>query len=287
MMDTEPSRKPVVDRLLHISDLHFWEIVRNPLKLMSKRFLGNLNVIFHRRHEFDPNRAQPCAQQLAAAGVPTVFAGGDFTSTAMDGEFAQAAEYLRLLKRLGMQVIVTPGNHDVYTFEAARKHRFEHYFKEFLPESGYPALYSLPGGTPFIVLDVARPNILTSRGEVSGKILIKTAELLAGISAPRILVGGHFPILHITSEYHSHWSRQLLNARPLRELLGTCGKQVLYVSGHVHRQSLTVDAEHSSLTHLTTSAFFSRGKQGAQEGGFSEIMISTDGFQVKRHTFSG
>ncbi len=287
MMASEQPHEPAVDRLLHISDLHFWEIVRNPLKLMSKRFLGNLNVIFHRRHEFDPGMAQPCAQQLAALGVPTLFAGGDFTSTAMDGEFAQAADYLRSLKHLGMQVIVTPGNHDVYTFEAARKKRFEQYFKEFLPESGYPALYHLPGGTPFLVLDVARPNILTSRGEVSGKILTRTAELLAGISAPRILVGGHFPILHITSEYHSHWSRQLLNAHALRELLGTCGKQVLYVAGHVHRQSLTVDADHSSLTHLTTSAFFSRGKHGAQEGGFSEIAVSADGFQVTRHTFSG
>jgi len=274
---------PPVDRLLHITDLHFWEIVWNPFKLLNKRMIGNLNVAFRRRHEFNCEAASACAQRLVGTGVKTVFAGGDFTSTATDEEFVQAVEFLRALKRLDIQVIVAPGNHDRYTFEAMRKRRFETYFEEFLPDGGYPAQFFLPGGTPFIVLDQARPNILSSRGYVSGESLEKTARLLEGLSSDRVLVGGHFPILHRTLIYQNGWTRQLGNALALRHLLGMVGKRVLYLSGHVHRQSLEEDPQYPSLVHLTTSAFFMRHREGAAKGGFSEILVGTEGFSVTRH----
>lgn len=282
-MSGEQTGTAPVDRLLHITDLHFWQIVWNPLRLLNKRVIGNLNVMLRRRHEFDCADASACAQRLAATGVKTVFAGGDFTSTAMEGEFIQAVEFLRTLQGLGMQVIVAPGNHDLYTFEAGRKRRFETYLEEFLPDGGYPARYFLPGGTPFIVLHQARPNLLSSRGYVSTESLEKTARLLDGLSPDQILVGGHFPILHRTQIFQNGWARQLGNAAALRHLLGMVGKRVLYLAGHVHRQSFEEDPYYPSLAHLTTSAFFMRYRADAAKGGFSEILVGREGFSVKDH----
>ena len=126
------------DVLVHITDLHFWQVVLNPLKLMNKRLLGNANVFLRRRREFQTHLAEEFAGKLAATGATAVFAGGDFTSTATSREFAMAAEFVRTLEAHGMKVFVVPGNHDVYTFEAVRRKRFERYFGAYLPPEGFP-----------------------------------------------------------------------------------------------------------------------------------------------------
>ena len=75
------SREMVV---LHITDLHFWEVVWNPLHLLNKRFLGNINVFMKRRHHFKVDRAGEFGADAAAHGfgtdfktlrLPQVFAG--------------------------------------------------------------------------------------------------------------------------------------------------------------------------------------------------------------------
>ena len=39
-------------RIVHISDLHFWHITLNPLRLMGKRVLGMGNLILNRARNF-------------------------------------------------------------------------------------------------------------------------------------------------------------------------------------------------------------------------------------------
>ncbi len=271
--DSTPQAAQAIDRLLFITDLHFWEVVLNPLKLLNKRMLGNANVWLRRRHHFHMERANDFADAAAATGAKTVLLGGDFTSTATEGEFALAKTFLERLRAGGLEIVIIPGNHDVYTFEAARKRRFERYFADYLRYEALPALHRLPGGVPLILAPTACPNLISSRGRITPREVEAVAALIDGAPAGPLLVAGHYPVLQSTYAYNSGFSRRLRNAALLRQVLGAAGREMIYLSGHVHRFSFVRDPRHPRLCHLTTSAFFLQRPQSAVTGEFSEIMV--------------
>jgi hypothetical protein len=271
------------DVVSHIADLHFWKVAVNPLRLLNKRFLGNLNVWLRRRHEFLMEHAEAFAAAVAGTGVRQLLLTGDFTSTALAEEFFLAAAFVRGLREHGMQVHLMPGNHDAYTFEACRARRFERYFQEFLPPTGYPARVTLHGGTPLLLIPTAAPNLLTARGRVSGPTLAAVRGLLDGCPDGPVLAAAHYPLLHRTSGYACTRQHRLRHAAALRELLGRSGRRILYVAGHVHRFSFVRDDLFPNLTHLTTSAFFLRRPDAEQDGEFTEIHAGAGGFTVFRH----
>ncbi len=283
---TDAAQNPPRDALVHITDIHFWEIVRNPLQLLNKRFLGNLNVILRRRRAFDTSHAAAFADALAATGVRVLFAGGDFTSTATDGEFRQAAAFLENLAARGMQIIIIPGNHDVYTFESVRKRRFERHLGAFLPEAGYPCRITLPGGTPMVLAPTVCPNWLSSRGRIADADVDRVARLIAEAPPGPLIVGSHYPVLHATEGYASGPMRRLRNADALRRALVDAAAQrpILFLSGHVHRFSDQPDPEAPRLRHCTTPALFHRHRQGGIAGAFSEIHVGQEDFLVRPHT---
>lgn len=273
------------DVLLHMTDIHFWEIVRNPLQLMNKRFLGNLNVILRRRRAFDTTQAAAFADALAATGARVVFAGGDFTSTATDGEFRQALAFMKELTQRGLQVIALPGNHDVYTFESARRRRFERHFASFIPEEGYPCRVTLPGGTPLVLAPTVCPNWISSCGRIAEPDVARIAELIAEAPPGPLIVGSHYPVLHATEGYASGRTRRLRNADALRRVLMDAAAQrpICFLAGHVHRFSAQQDPRQPRLRHFTTAALFQHRHDGAA-GAFSEIHAGAEGFTVFQHT---
>jgi 3',5'-cyclic AMP phosphodiesterase CpdA len=127
-------------RLIHVTDLHFWKVTWNPLRLLGKRALGNFNVWLRRRHEFHMHNANDAADYIAKLGAQDVFLGGDFTSTALPEEFEMAAKWMERLERHHLNLHVVPGNHDVYTFESARLRRFERVMQRHMPEDGFPTV---------------------------------------------------------------------------------------------------------------------------------------------------
>lgn len=274
------------DVLLHVADIHFWRLVLNPLRLLNKRFLGNLNVALRRRHEFAIHRASSHADALVQTGIRTVLLTGDLASTATDEEFAQARRFLEFLSERGLRVFLVPGNHDVYTFESVRKKRFERAFAHFIPEDGYPSLHMLPGGTPLVLVPTACPNILSTRGRVTAQTGAFVAEVLAGCAQPA-LVAAHYPLLRSTHAYQLRPSRTLRNAEVLRAALAQSGKRILYICGHTHRFSYESDPDYSAVMHLCTGAFLRRDRPQAIEGEFAEIHVLKDAFHVFRHTYEG
>lgn len=272
-----------VDSLIYITDLHFWEIVRNPFTLMNKRFLGNANVIYRRRKEFHMAQGEPYSAHLASLGIGECLIGGDFTSTATHGEFQKGRAFVDGLVRHGMHVEILPGNHDVYTFESVRAKRFEAYLGPFMPEEGYPARRTLPGGTPLLLVPTACPNWLSSAGRITPGEVAATRDLLDACPDGPVLVAGHYPLLHRTPGYKSPPGRQLRNAEALRIALGETGRTILYAAGHVHRFSYTQDPDFPGLTHLTTAAFFLQRPGDACRGAFSVIHATKDGFDVEWH----
>lgn len=273
----------MTDRLLHITDLHFWEVVRNPLALLNKRALGNVNVYLRRRHEFHMDQADAFADVALATGIRTLLIGGDFTSTATEHEFALARKWVMRLAGKGMAIHLLPGNHDVYTFESVRRRRFEHYFREFIPQDGYPARVMLPGGTRLVLVPTVTPNFISSKGRITRKELRAVERLLAECPDGPLLVAGHYPLLHKTYSYDSSPSRRLRNAEALRDLLGACPQTILYLSGHVHRFSHCIDPDYPRLHHLTSNAFFLQRHHDDVRGAFTEIHVNSKGFQVFQH----
>jgi predicted phosphodiesterase len=279
-----------IDTLIHIADMHFWKIVRNPIHLLNKRFLGNLTVLLKRRREFDMARAEPYAEAIAevaaSAGAKTVLMTGDFVSTSTHDEFDLAVRFVRGLRARGLEIHLIPGNHDVYTFESARRKRFEHYFGEFLPPDGYPSLMRLPGGTPLILVPTVRPRHLSARGHITEKEVEHVRQLLEQ-ARDRLVVAGHYPLLHRAQGYASIRWRQLNNAGKLRRVLGESQKHILYAAGHVHAFTYERDSVYANLEHLTTGAFFKRDIKREIAGEFSEIGIYQDRFEIHHHVHKG
>jgi hypothetical protein len=276
---------PPRDTLIHITDLHFWEIVKNPLALLNKRFLGNANVIYRRRHEFHMPQAAVYGAHLAALGIPECLIGGDFTSTATHKEYEMGKDFVDSLVRGGMNVHLMPGNHDVYTFESVRTRRFQRYFGAFTPAEGYPCRITLPGGTPLILAPTVCPNLLSSAGRITNREIEATRALVDACPEGPILVSGHYPMLHRTAGYTSGKSRQLRNAEALRQALGESGRTILYIAGHVHRFSYTRDNRYPNLLHLTTGAFFLKRPHEQCRGAFSTIATDGTDFSVAWHRF--
>lgn len=270
------------DTLLHIADLHFWEVVVNPLQMMNKRFIGNLNVLLFRRREFPMERAAEYAPVLADTGIKSALFTGDFTSTSTDNEFAKARGFVDLVRRYGIEPLVLPGNHDVYTFEAAKARRFEQHFDGIVPGSGYPHLAKLPGGTRVILVPTTRPNWVSSTGLVTQETVQQVGIMLDACHGP-VIVAAHYPVLDETYGYNLTHERRLRNADALHALLRASSQPILFVCGHTHGFSCQRDGKSPNLCHLSTGAFFLKSRKRNIEGEFCEIHVLDDGFDVFRH----
>lgn len=274
------------DSLIHIADLHFWQVVLNPFLLLNKRFLGNANVWYRRRHEFACQNAAGYSEEVARVGIQPVLLTGDFTSTATEAEFEMGAGFIRGLEEAGLEPIAIAGNHDVYTFESVRARRFEHYLGAWSAGESLPRRKDLPGGTPLVFVPTVCPNLLSSRGRISASDVEAVEALVRDCPSP-LIVAGHYPVLRKTYAYRTTSSRDLRNAEALREVLGASGKRILYVAGHVHRFSATQDTKYPGLSHLTTGTFFGRNEREGVQGEFAEICVDGEEFRVIRHTRNG
>jgi hypothetical protein len=282
---TDPA-SPLTARLLHLTDLHFWRVVLNPLRLMNKRLLGNANVALHRRHELRTHQAPAFLDYITGLGVRDVLLTGDFTSTSTDEEFALAKEFLQELGRRGITPRVFAGNHDVYTFESTRHRRFEKYLGDWLPAARLPAVVPLRDGFPVLYVPTVCPNLISSKGRITPGETEAVRDLLGQVSGP-LLVSGHYPILDRTYGYATKPSRRLRNAAALGAALRAYKHPALYFCGHVHRFSHVQDPVAPNLTHLTSGALFRYDHSTGNSGDFSEIHAGPAGFRVVRHTFHG
>ncbi|MCC6694196.1 MAG: metallophosphoesterase [Candidatus Hydrogenedentes bacterium] len=274
-----------IDTLLHVADLHFWKVVANPLRLLNKRFLGNLNVWLRRGRSFPMREAALFVEALAATSANQVLLTGDFSSTSLDEEFALARRFVDALSDRGFALNLMPGNHDVYTFEARHKRRFEYHFASYVPQEGYPALRHLAGGTPLLLVPTVCPNWVSSKGRITRQETEQVGQLLDRLP-PVVVVAGHYPLLEKTHGYELTRERRLRNADALRRVLGESGHTILYVAGHVHRFSYTRDPEFPNLSHLSTGAFFHINRREHIRGEFARICVLADGFEVHRHTLA-
>ncbi|MCX8064728.1 MAG: metallophosphoesterase [Candidatus Hydrogenedentes bacterium] len=265
--------------LIHITDLHFFSYGLAPSHFLSKRILGYVNWVLNRSKRFDFSSKDKFLAYLRNAKPKGVIISGDFTVTSDDREFELARRFTDEIKSLSIPVYIIPGNHDYYTFESVRRKRFEFFFKDYLISEEYPYSVRIDDNLTVIFLHTVRPNFLSSRGVISKEQVEKLGEMIATNKTP-VIVCGHYPILHKTDTYYSNATRRLKGARFLRKVIVQAQTSLLYIAGHVHHYSYTVDRDNSRVSYLTTPPLFYRKDK---EGGFCEITLCGEDFKIKFH----
>ena len=253
-------------RIAQISDFHFTHITWNPLRLLSKRILGNLNWLLTRRSVFSHEQLDPLPELFTSLGVDLILLGGDFTTTALKEEYEKSQKFIQ---RFAQPWIAIPGNHDCYTYSSARNKDFYRYFsnkkKEIphlsdfftLKDHGVEAIQIAPHWWT-IALDTARAtNFYSSKGLFSHSQEAYLKELLALLpEEDSVICFNHYPFFP-----QRQAKRNLERGEELQALLKASPKVRLYLSGHTHRHAIA-DLQNSDLPILLDSGCSVQGKEG-------------------------
>lgn len=233
-------------RIAHLSDLHFCKVSKNPLQFFSKRWLGNMNLLFYRKKHWAAEHIEALADLLEEKGVNLVILTGDATCTARRAEFRLAANFFSKLNKRGMEVIVLPGNHDHYTRRAYRERRFYDFFPSHLMKEGHTFSHfclknhavstkQLHEGWWLVALDTALSTPwISSRGLFSKEIEAHLRRLLKEIPhEDKVILANHFPFFQNESP-----RKILLRGETLQKVLEEFPNVKLYIHGHTHRRSV-------------------------------------------------
>ena len=253
-------------RIVQISDFHFTHLTWNPLRLFSKRLLGNLNWLVTRRSVFAPEHLDPLPELFRELKVDLVLLGGDFTTTALPEEFELASEFV---SKISQPWIAIPGNHDHYTYRSWRQKHFYRYFSNKREPISHPVdFFNLKdhgieahriGPTLWVLaLDTARAtNPYSSRGLLSEKLEGYIAEVLSLLPAgDSVICFNHYPFFQQDAP-----RRNLDRGEALQEILHQYPQIRLYLHGHTHRHAIA-DLQPNRLPILLDSGCCVQGKEG-------------------------
>jgi 3',5'-cyclic AMP phosphodiesterase CpdA len=221
-------------RIAHISDLHFSKTTLNPLQFFSKRWLGNLNLIFSRKGNYLTQRLFPLVDLFKELGVQHVIITGDLTTTSRRQEYLLANQLIAQFKEAGLSVLALPGNHDHYTKKACLEKRFYQFCDTPFNEHGI-AVKSLGGRWWVIALDTAiATSLISSRGYFSPLLEKHLEETLSQIpQGDSVLLANHFPFFD-----HDSPRKMLVRGDALKNLIARFPAIKFYLHGHTHRHCL-------------------------------------------------
>lgn len=221
-------------RIALIGDLHYYRLLVPPWRLAGKRLLGQANLWLNRRHCFDHALVDDMVHQVVSIRPDMVLMSGDLTTTALEGEFEDAARMLEPLTSR-FPTLIVPGNHDRYTFTAARRRVMETSLPGIVPDS-WPSFRALSGRWHLLALNAAVPRLMNSRGLVGRDQMRKIRRITATLTAEDgLIVLCHYPIKSPPRALPLTWDHKLADSGPLRRALIRCPARLLYMHGHIHR----------------------------------------------------
>lgn len=252
--------------IAHISDLHFSKIQFGIGQFFSKRWIGNLNVIFNRGKIYKNDRPKTLLDAFKKNRVSHVFISGDVSTTSFKKEFKTAKAFITVLEKEGYKVFVIPGNHDTYTKRSYKKGLFYQYFPD-EPSEAIPhtlkedcvSATSLGKGYWLVRIDATYPApVYLSNGKYTSEIDKNLRVVLSKIPKnDRIIMMNHYPLFH-----HESKRRVLLGAELLRKTISEHSNILLYLHGHTHRNTVA-DLRCSSLPIILDSGSVSHVKRGS------------------------
>ncbi len=231
-------------RLAHFSDIHLtapklgWTV----RDVVGKRASGWVNIRLlgrGRRFRHAARVIGALRAELFGGGFDHLCFSGDATHLGFESEMAAAADLLGVNDPTAPPGIAVPGNHDLYTFGAARGGAFEKYFGPWLGGErvdGEPYPFARKVGHVWLIgVNSSTPNLLLwdARGRVGGVQLDRLRRLTADLGpGPRVIVS-HYPILTKTLRPEQRWHR-LRDWAGVRSAVAECGVG-LWLHGHKHR----------------------------------------------------
>jgi 3',5'-cyclic AMP phosphodiesterase CpdA len=274
-------------RIVHLSDIHFWQYAFNPLRLMSKRLAGMASLLAGRARRFRLAGVPRLVERVRRLEPDHILITGDLTTTALPDEFRAARRALAEWLGDPTRATVIPGNHDRYTWWAHRSRRFERFFGEFAPRHQYPWLRQIDPKTAILGLDPTQAAV-TARGRLALSQLAEARGLVAeaGRRAARLIVACHYPVAVPDRYDHELASKRMLNARELRDWLATIGPH-LYCCGHVHATWAHLPPEVPGQLCLNPGAPLLRAHSGRNRPGFLEIELNGRDVVVHHHAWTG
>lgn len=227
-----------MNRILHISDLHFWHLPRHPMMWLSKRACTYLGVLLNPNRRFKDVRMQQLLKTAESLNLSHVVISGDLTLSGSDHEFEMFDEFYQQLKKIVPHICLVPGNHDLYIEREWGKGFYKHALK-WMDEETLHSLFEkrqasiILSEIEFILLDQARPRpIAHAEGlfEKDQATLLKQT-LSQKTSAQARLVVGHYP-MHPTKKATNNLEKFELLEDTLRDELSVSA----YLHGHTHQQ---------------------------------------------------
>ncbi len=274
-------------RIIHLSDIHVWQLTFHPLHLFNKRSVGMFSLVSGRARRFRLERLEEVVNRVLELAPDHVLITGDLTTTALPGEFLAARKALDPLLTDPDRATVIPGNHDRYTSQAVRYKTFEGAFGSFAPLKPYPWLRALDKDTAILGLDATRSH-LTARGYLRPEQLMRAEALVANeaLRPQRLIVACHYPVLAPLVYERELAKKRMENAASLTAWLATLGPH-LYCCGHVHAAwAFRPEAIPDQLC-LNSGAPILRDPTGRHLPGFLEIDLEVSDVRVVHHAWTG
>ncbi len=252
-------------KIAHISDLHFSHLSFDPGQFFSKRWIGNLNLVFSRKKGYTPEKLETLHEAFSSLGVTHLLITGDVTTTSLKEEFVKAQEFVKKFENMGIQTFVIPGNHDHYTKAAYKSNLFYEYFPSHLsPLLDYNLIEHRVAAMPlsskwwFVLLDTARAtSLISSRGEFSEEIEKNLRSVLSQIPKDtNVILLNHFPLFQ-----NDHPRKELTGAKRLQKVLEEYPQVKLYLHGHSHRHCIA-DLRENGYPIVIDSGSTARAKDG-------------------------
>ena len=267
-------------KIAHLSDFHFSHVPTNPLKLLSKRWIGVLNLIFSRRKTFQPSQLEGLGSMFEDQKVDLLLATGDFTTTSLTSEFQDAKSFF---EKLSTPSLYLPGNHDFYTKKDYRKKTFYRFFEnppaEQHPASAYTMKKDQVEARPIfknwwvVFLDTVVPTqFYSSQGNFSEAIEAKLEEVLQTLPKDaKIILANHFPFFLNDSP-----RRHLVRGDDLKKLIEKWPNIHLYLHGHTHRHCIA-DVRPNHLPIILDSGSCAHKDRGT----FNIIELGKDSISIE------
>ncbi len=270
-------------KIVHISDLHFWRISLNPLRLAGKRMLGMGNLILNRARRYRMENISPLRERMKELQPDHILITGDLTTTSLEEEFEAVRLALRPLDDGRSSITVIPGNHDRYTRPAERQRLFERYFGEFAPSPAYPWIKYIPENTVILGLDVSRPTLVSARGTITVPQIEAARRLLEESKSriARLIVACHYPIA-LPDGVRADRGHDLRGKKNLQSFLAQLGPH-LYCHGHIHTGWTFIPAALPQTLCLNPGAALKRRRRSGVDASLLEILLTGNDVEVRLH----
>ena len=234
-------------KIAHISDLHISKITLNPLQFLSKRWIGNLNLLLKRQKVYKSKQLWDLPSLFDDLNIQTVLVSGDITCTSYQKEFLLAKELFSLIKKRDINIFLVPGNHDRYTKKSCKQHRFYDFFTSSKIPSSHPSKHftlkkeriearHLFDKWWYMGIDTSRAtHWFSSQGYFSKELENNFTKILSLIPEDAwIILVNHFPF-----SQKERRKNILKRGNILKKLLQKNEKIKLYLHGHTHKHKIS------------------------------------------------